>query len=33
MAIVKVERLKKVFGGGELAVTALEDIDFSVEAG
>jgi putative ABC transport system ATP-binding protein len=33
MAVLRVERLRKVFGSGELAVTALQDIDFSVSAG
>ncbi|WP_303904881.1 ABC transporter ATP-binding protein [Thiohalomonas denitrificans] len=33
MTILRVNHLKHVFGSGELAVTALEEIDFAVEAG
>jgi len=33
VAVLKVSRLKHIFGSGDLAVTALEGIDFSVEAG
>ena len=33
MAVLQVEGLKKIFGSGELAVTALQDITFSVNAG
>lgn len=33
MALVQVEGLRKVFGTGELAVTALDGVDLSVEAG
>jgi putative ABC transport system ATP-binding protein len=33
MSVVQVEGLKKVFGSGELAVTALQDVSFSVERG
>ncbi|MCW8918756.1 MAG: ABC transporter ATP-binding protein [Gammaproteobacteria bacterium] len=33
MAVLSVNHLKHVFGSGELAVTALEEIDFAVEAG
>jgi len=33
MEVLWVEALKKVYGSGELAVTALQDIDFSVRAG
>lgn len=33
MEVLRVEGLKKVYGAGELAVTALEDISFQVEPG
>jgi putative ABC transport system ATP-binding protein len=33
MAVLSVERLKKVYGSGELAVTALREATFSVEPG
>ncbi|MFP4610909.1 MAG: ABC transporter ATP-binding protein [Thiohalophilus sp.] len=33
MAVLTVHELRHVFGSGELAVTALDGIDFSVEAG
>jgi len=31
--VLRVEGLKKVYGSGELALTALEDVSFSVDAG
>lgn len=33
MPVLQVEGLKKVYGSGELSVTALQDIEFSVNAG
>jgi putative ABC transport system ATP-binding protein len=33
MAVLKIERLSKIFGSGRLEVRALEDVNLSVEAG
>ena len=33
MAIVTVEHLSKIYGTGETAVKALDDVSFSIEAG
>jgi putative ABC transport system ATP-binding protein len=33
MEVLRVEHVTKVFGSGELAVTAVQDVSFSVEAG